>query len=48
MLNDGKVDDLVFISHAQNKTDAMGLFDWIALIFSTVVVALKLCGELKV
>eukprot|EP01043_Picozoa_sp_COSAG02_P060412 COSAG02_NODE_7889_length_2803_cov_28.147189_3_plen_312_part_00 len=48
MLNDGRVDDLTVLSHTKSITDAMGPFDWIALILSTVVVALTVGGELKV
>jgi hypothetical protein len=48
VLNDGRVDELTVASHAQANVAAMGPFDWVALVFATVVVALTINGELKV
>ena len=48
MFNDGRVDELTGNSLAQANVAAMGPFDWVALIFATVVVALTINGELKV
>ena len=46
--NDGQVDELTEFSFAQANVAAMGPFDWVALVFATVVVALTINGELKV
>ena len=46
--NDGRVDELTVTSLKQANVAAMGPFDWIALVFATVVVALAINGELKV
>ena len=48
VFNDGKVDELRAVSLAQANVEAMGPFDWVALVFATVVVALTINGELKV
>ena len=48
VFNDGRVDELTFFSLAQANVAAMGPFDWVALVFATVVVALTINGELKV
>ena len=48
VFNDGQVDELTLVSLAQANVAAMGPFDWVALIFATVVVALTINGELKV
>eukprot|EP01043_Picozoa_sp_COSAG02_P040537 COSAG02_NODE_3290_length_6997_cov_20.105973_2_plen_302_part_00 len=48
VFNDGRVDDLTSMSLAQANVAAMGPFDWVALVFATVVVALTINGELKV
>ena len=48
MFNDGQVDELTEVSLGQANVAAMGPFDWIALVFATVVVALTINGELKV
>jgi hypothetical protein len=45
---DGQVDDLTTERLAQANVAAMGVFDWIALVLATVVVALTIGGELKV
>jgi hypothetical protein len=42
------VDELTGVSLAQANVAAMGPFDWVALVFATVVVALTINGELKV
>jgi hypothetical protein len=46
--NDGQVHEVSTQSRAKSITDAMGPFDWIALILSSVVVALTVAAELKV
>eukprot|EP01047_Picozoa_sp_COSAG01_P015683 COSAG01_NODE_789_length_13572_cov_322.875158_2_plen_313_part_00 len=48
VFNDGQVDELTGHSLAQANVAAMGPFDWVALVFATVVVALTINGELKV
>jgi hypothetical protein len=42
------VDELTSPSLAQANVAAMGPFDWVALVFATIVVALTINGELKV
>jgi hypothetical protein len=42
------VDELTGVSLAQANVATMGPFDWVALVFATVVVALTINGELKV
>ena len=48
VFNDGRVDELTGSSLTQANVAAMGPFDWVALVFATVVVALTINGELKV
>ena len=48
VFNDGQVDELTAHSLAQANVAAMGPYDWVALVFATVVVALTSNGELKV
>ena len=48
VFNDGRVDELTIASLVEGNIAAMGLFDWVALVLSTVVVALSIGGELKV
>eukprot|EP01052_Picozoa_sp_SAG31_P031189 SAG31_NODE_3279_length_4470_cov_48.789293_5_plen_342_part_00 len=45
---DGQVDELSEARLAAANVKAMGLFDWVALVLATVVVALTIGGELKV
>jgi hypothetical protein len=46
--NDGTVDPLTPTAHIADNVAAMGLFDWAALLFATLVAALAVVGELKV
>ena len=48
VFNDGQVDELTAASLTQANVAVMGPFDWFALVFATVVVALTTNGELKV
>ena len=48
VFNDGQVDELTVPILGQANVAAMGSFDWVALFFATIVVALSICGELKV
>jgi len=48
VFNDGRVDELTAPGLAQANVAAMGPFDWVALVFATIVVALTINGELKV
>ena len=48
VFTDGQVDDLTSPALAKANVIAMGSFDWVALVFATVVVALKIGAELKV
>ena len=46
--NDGTVDSLTAVGLLADNEAAMRPFDWAALLFATLVVALAVVGELKV
>lgn len=47
VLNDGSVDPLTTYGRIEDSVAAMGAFDWIALMFCSVFMGLKVAGELK-